>query len=185
MSAHASHLWESSDGVRGQSYLSVLRSLPSAVLKNPTAFWSGCQGRRDRHPFGCYSKFQSELGVLAFLGQYFPRAYLTRFLTFWWYFTHGTMSHWRPWQSSPFKSKGCFYFISAGTLPLPRASLWIISPFFPTVATPPNIYWQVGFTPTTPSLRRMVNKVEQTLISVRSPAFTINYRHLFPPTFSF
>lgn len=80
---HESHLWESSDGVRGQSYLSVLWSLPSAVLKNPTAFWSGCQGKRDRHPFGCYSKFQSELGALAFLGQYFPRAYLTRFLTFW------------------------------------------------------------------------------------------------------
>lgn len=53
------------------------------LLSSKTLLLSGVGVRGDRHPFGCYSKFQSELGVLAFLGQYFPRAYLTRFLTFW------------------------------------------------------------------------------------------------------
>lgn len=91
--------------------------------------------------------------------------------------------HWSPKPNSPLKSIGSFKLIDAGTLPPLRGSLGIMSPFFPMIATPPNFYWQVGFTPTTPSLRKMLNRVVHIPISVRRPAFPISYRLLFPHLF--
>lgn len=116
------------------------------LSKNAIAFWSGCQGKREGCPSGCYSEFQTEIGLLAFFRLAFSNnlthTVLFFFLNFADILLRGTVSHWNPWQISPLQSVGC---LNAGTLPPLHGSLWIISLLFPMVATPPNFYWQAGF----------------------------------------
>lgn len=119
---------------RGQSYLSVLWSLLSAVLNNPVAFWSRCWGRTEGRLFSCYSKLQTELGILVLLRQGFSESLthtIPAFLTFWQCGTHGSMNHRSPKSNSPLKSIGSFKLIDAGTPPPLHGSLGIMFPLFP------------------------------------------------------
>lgn len=172
---------------RGWSYFSVLWPSLSAVLKNPTGLWRGSWGRREGRINDCYSTLHTELGVLAFLGS-LPSKSLTHmilaYLTLWRCSTQrsiatGALSktlqnRWRTLNIE---------LIDAGMLPPLHGFLGIMSLFFLMIAAPPNFYWQVGFTPTTPSLRKMLNRVAHTPVSVWHLAFPINYRLLFSHLF--
>lgn len=74
------------------------------LFSNPIAFWSGFWRRRDGKMFGCYSKLQTELDVLVFLGSVFSKSLthmIPAFLAFQRCGTHGStgaLSQILPWN---------------------------------------------------------------------------------------